>query len=286
MDKPIIIDDKIDNGQYAIHRLMPFKNPLYDEYGLCIIGYQRAGRSQARHNLFLRHFEFYCISHLIEGRGFYYQGGGVENRKVFESGSCVIVSPGHKHCYGGYENFYCEDAICFCGPLADFMYRKGFIADGIFQIGHSRRLASIVEMVLNPAFDSQFMSVIALQRLLMDIYHENRDLSGTRYPRLAELLMEIKADVSKWWSVSEMAEFCKLSEVQFRRIFKEYTGTAPKEYLDLYKIRKASEMLSSSELTIEEIARALGYLDPYHFSRRFKELNGLSPDKYRKQLPA
>lgn len=70
-----------------------------------------------------------------------------------------------------------------------------------------------------------------------------------------------------------------------KRIFAAFSGNthglSPKDYLDHYKIRLAQEQLVATTCTLAEIAGNLGYLDPFHLSRRFKALTGLSPREYR-----
>ena len=78
-----------------------------------------------------------------------------------------------------------------------------------------------------------------------------------------------------------MAELCNLSENQFRRVFNQHTGMSPKRYVDKLRMQQACEILSSTVSPIAEVAHQFGYSDPYHFSRRFKDIIGLSPENYR-----
>jgi NDP-sugar pyrophosphorylase family protein len=50
---------------------------------------------------------------------------------------------------------------------------------------------------------------------------------------------------------------------------------------DKIKIGIATEKLIKTDLKIQELAHLLGYVDQYHFSRRFKQIVGLSPQQYR-----
>jgi AraC family transcriptional regulator, transcriptional activator of pobA len=49
------------------------------------------------------------------------------------------------------------------------------------------------------------------------------------------------------------------------------------------RIHHACQMLGSEKLSVKEIAARLGYQDPFHFSRRFKAFQGVSPTEYRDQ---
>ena len=78
-----------------------------------------------------------------------------------------------------------------------------------------------------------------------------------------------------------MAEMCNLSIDQLRRVFFQRTGVKPKIYVDRLKLNRAAEYLVSSKQPISEVAERFGYRDQYHFSRRFKAVMGVSPQRYR-----
>ena len=78
-----------------------------------------------------------------------------------------------------------------------------------------------------------------------------------------------------------MTEFCNISISQLNRLFKKETGMTSKNYIDSIRMDIAAEMLASSTASIKQIAKELGYPDPYHFSRRFKEIKGYAPMQYK-----
>ena len=77
-----------------------------------------------------------------------------------------------------------------------------------------------------------------------------------------------------------LASLCGISEVYFRKIFFGVFGTPPIAYVHNLRIKKAEEMLKSDYGSITEIAKSLGYINIYDFSRDFKKHNGISPSKY------
>jgi AraC-like DNA-binding protein len=215
-----------------------------------------------------------------EGEGILWLKNGREYS--IGTGQCVIICPNTINRYGGCNGKpYIEDSVRFTGPVADMMRKAGIISDGIFELGSARRLLPIIKLVSDPAKDSQINANIALQKLLVDIYNENKQKNIVKSDFVIDRLIEtLKEQIDRWWTVSEMADFCNLSEDQFRRVFSKRTGMLPKIYIDRLKIQKASEMLMSNRFKITEIAQRLGYVDQYHFSRRFKKITGLSPRKY------
>jgi AraC-like DNA-binding protein len=287
MDKTIIIDDKNEPGDVLVHRLVGKMRSVHKSYGLWICSGNR-GNISCDHkirdlNLIPRYFQFYCISHMIKGEGYYWTPDG--GWGDMEPGDCVIVSPGHVHSYGANDGIYVEDTVCFVGPVADCLRSNGILRNGVFKLGKARRLLPLVEMLIDPAVNSQINANISLQGVILDIYKNAASTEPeNQYPYLKKLIEEIKDASDKWWTVNEMAEYCNLSEPQLRRVFHSYTGMAPKNYIDRLKIQQAAESLANSDEPIADIAEKFGYLDPFHFSRRFKQLQGISPSGYREQL--
>ena len=82
-------------------------------------------------------------------------------------------------------------------------------------------------------------------------------------------------------SVKELAKVCNVSEIYFRKLFKEYAGKAPGEYRMDKKIEKAKEFLLNSDLSVSEIAFALSFTDTAYFCKQFKARTRLSPLQFR-----
>jgi AraC-like DNA-binding protein/uncharacterized cupin superfamily protein len=287
MDKTIIIDDKNAGvGDSAVHRLAGRMGDIHRRYGLWICNVGRGGKSLPGPSgrVLPRYFEFYCLSHMFEGRGHYWSGNG--RVEIMNPGDCAVVTPGIRHSYGAWEDsFYVEDTVCFTGPAADSFFKSGIIRGGIVRMGIARRLTPIIEKAIDPAVDSQIQANISLQSLLVDLYIENRTrfVSEEKYTNIGKLIAEIKKSPARWWTVAGMAEFSGLSQAQFRRVFHKHTGMSPKKYIDRLKLQSAAEKLTGNDIPIFAIAEEFGYLDPFHFSRRFKSVIGLPPAEYRKQ---
>jgi AraC-like DNA-binding protein len=69
----------------------------------------------------------------------------------------------------------------------------------------------------------------------------------------------------------------------FRKIFKNYTGMAPGQYLIQLKIEKSKELLCDTSKSIKEIAYELKFDNNFYFSKQFKEKTGLTPAQFRKK---
>ncbi len=82
-------------------------------------------------------------------------------------------------------------------------------------------------------------------------------------------------------TVNDVVEYMSLDRTYLYKIFKNVIGVGPKEYLTKCRMRKARELLESTDDWINIIAYSCGYSNPLHFSRAFKQFTGLSPSIYR-----
>lgn len=89
-------------------------------------------------------------------------------------------------------------------------------------------------------------------------------------------LMENNSDKT----LNEIAQICGVSEGYFRKLFREYSGENPIEFRQKHRIEKAKQLLLLDTHSIGEIAEELNFSDIYHFSKTFKKITGLSPQKY------
>lgn len=84
-------------------------------------------------------------------------------------------------------------------------------------------------------------------------------------------------------SIEDIAARCGLNRSYFGTIFRKALGQSPQEFLIQYRMIKAAELLKLTKLTVQDIGSAVGYSNPLHFSRAFKNVYGLSPRTWRNQ---
>lgn len=84
-------------------------------------------------------------------------------------------------------------------------------------------------------------------------------------------------------SLQEVADAVGISRTYFSKLFKDTTGEKYWDYLSRCRIEKAKELLLNTNLGQAEISEKVGYSSEFHFSRKFKEIVGMSPNKFRKR---
>lgn len=84
-------------------------------------------------------------------------------------------------------------------------------------------------------------------------------------------------------TVEDIADVCGLNRSYFGKIFKNAVGKTPQEFLLSYRMLKATELLKLTRLSIRDVSNAVGYANPLHFSRAFRNIYGIPPRDWRNQ---
>ena len=84
--------------------------------------------------------------------------------------------------------------------------------------------------------------------------------------------------------VATLAARACVSPSHFFVLFKRSTGCPPIDYFIRLRMQRARALLEAGSLHVKEVAAALGYEDPFYFSRMFKSVNHVAPIAYRKLI--
>lgn len=82
-------------------------------------------------------------------------------------------------------------------------------------------------------------------------------------------------------SVEQLASIISRSRSHVLKLFKRHFGISAKNYIVARQMREARELLLSTTLSIAEVGTRAGVSDPYHFSKLFRRIAGLSPRAFR-----
>ncbi|MEZ3161739.1 AraC family transcriptional regulator [Microbacterium sp. BWT-B31] len=100
--------------------------------------------------------------------------------------------------------------------------------------------------------------------------------------RLRAVEIAIFADPGRQWTVSALAGISHLSPSRFAHLFTQQRGISPMRYLEAARMERARELLLSTADSVQEIAHAVGYSSPLHFSARFKVVTSMAPTEFRR----
>ena len=137
--------------------------------------------------------------------------------------------------------------------------------------------------------------LLKLYSFFLDFFADLADLSQYAFPfqkfpaamdnpLIRQVLDYMNAHYTEDITIIQLAERFSMGEKNFIRYFHYNTGISPKKYLIEQRMKYAGELLSDKECSITKIAQAVGYSDPYSFSKAFHKYYGESPSMFRKSM--
>ena len=238
-----------------------------------------------------RLFGNYALVYVLSGGGKYVDPAG--ERRI-SAGDMIIVFPDVPHAYGPTDSHWDELHIAFDGALFDLWRARGVLAPArpilrLEPIEYWRpRMESIV---VDPGQQGTVPPLTAIGRLTAFLA-EAIDAANQEPLRAHDRQWVDKAkslldppNPSPEMSLEEVAEELGLSYVAFRKRFRQLVGMAPGQYHVRRTIDMACLLMyANPHLGNKQLARECGFANEYHFSRRFKQVVGLSPRQFLSQI--
>ena len=129
---------------------------------------------------------------------------------------------------------------------------------------------------LGRMFGEAWLRTLLLMQLAQGNTVQTRPAADDR--RLWEAVDHILNHYASPLQVPALARQAGLSDVQFRKRFKQYTGCSPKAYIQQLRLRKARALLQTNpQATIKEVASQTGFGDPHYLHAVFKQVYGTAP---------
>jgi AraC family transcriptional regulator len=161
---------------------------------------------------------------------------------------------------------------------------------------HVRLLADrlIDEMfAANP--DSQIKWEGVLSELMMSVLHtfsawrDGADIerASTRQPfdpRVGRAIRFMRENLGGGFSFDDVARESHLSRPHFFYLFKQCTAVSPAIFFNTLRMESAFNQLTSADMTINAVANRLGFSEPHHFTRFFRQNLGIPPSEYRRTV--
>jgi len=181
---------------------------------------------------------------------------------------------------GGYFVFGSPDQALLVSLLPGLLHVRGV-----------ERLATFVHLVAEEASERRPGRELVLTRLVEILLVEALRgataedapkglLRGLSDPPLAKALRQMHAQLSRSWTVPQLAKAAALSRSTFFERFTRSIGMPPMEYLLAWRMAVAKDLLRREELAIDEVAERVGYGSASAFSTAFSRYVGEPPGRY------
>ena len=232
--------------------------------------------------------DFYLMHHVLSGKGYYIVGG---KRYELTAGSTFLIYPNTNvtyfaDTYDPWEYYWVGFQGNDAGLLLDMT---------VFTPDHPvtfRNPGSELKEMLAKIYEAKGKEeackvrmagylMLALAYFIREVYPEDRDLANLYCRKAAEY---IAYNYSQQITVEEIADYIGISRSQLYRVFMLMYNKSPKQYLTEYRIEQALRLLKDPKLTINAVARSVGFEDNLYFSRVFRKFYGVSPGTYRREM--
>ena len=119
------------------------------------------------------------------------------------------------------------------------------------------------------------------RRIFLGTSAASASLTEKNY-QMTQLRTEITTQPERNMTIDEMAASLNMSRSGFQHLYKKMFGVSVTADIMRGKMKRAKILLSSTNLTVEEISHKCGYSNEYTFMRKFKEQCGKTPTEYRR----
>lgn len=219
---------------------------------------------------------------------FVVSGAGVFNNTQIKKGDFFVTSPYLPDCY--YPDP--EDPWEYFWFILDGIGAKDFLNNsGINTVSGKIRNLDKVTGLYRDFFRTDFQAA-ATQLYgwgcfcLMLSYISSENVTKSKSiveQRVQNACRYIEHYYYKSITVKDIADAVQVDERYLYNIFRQKTGMSPKQYLSKIRYRTACFFLETSQLSVGEIASAVGFENLHYFSSFFKSISGVSPTAYKKQ---
>ncbi len=232
----------------------------------------------------------YQMLYLIEGEGVF-SSEHVKNVPI-KAGDIFLLFPGEWHTYHPVGNTVWKSYwIGYKGRNMDDRLRYNFLSldKPVYHVGFSNDIVYLYNSAIKTAkaeeaYSQQVLAGI-VNNLLGHMYSLERNMELNRKGGYKDMINKacflIRDGVESKITVQEIAAELGSSYSNFRKLFKEYTGLSPAFYQQDLRLQRAKELLSTTDMSIKEIAYRLNFDSPDYFSSKFKAKIGCKPSDYR-----
>ena len=247
----------------------------------------------------------YEIYYLIDGERYYF----IENQIYHvKKGSLVFINRNQIHKTVQYGDYHHERIAVMLGEsfLSGFLAVTGELSlsdffrqnQGVLSLNAPDQdyvlslLNGIAAEMRTQDPGYRTMILTKLTRLLIFCQrfrrHTNADTSSSlsasaTHQKVSEVASYISSHYAEASSLDTVAKHFFMSKSYLSRIFRQATGYTVNEYINASRIQESRRLLVESDLSVTQIAEAVGYESITYFEKIFRSHTGISPLKYRKQ---
>lgn len=207
-----------------------------------------------------------------------------EVRQTVHSNEICLIPAGKSKKFEVHEE--CRKVVFgICGQIhLSLLGMFGIASRSVIRLRNPEYILGLLGELHRLLREKEEATVSRISGLTMELITEiGREASRSPEPLLADAFRFFEFHLSTPLKLSAVAEALHVTPNYLNRLFLKELGMPPKRYLIEQRMHLAYSLLSSTELTVQEISLKCGYRNQFAFSREFRQKYGRSPSEIRKE---
>ena len=268
--------------------------------------YHYVDASHPRYNMPFHWHKEWEIIHIIEGTFTVHTDNQVY---IAHSGDILLIRDGMLH--GGTPKNCIYECFLFdlhglyrnLEPVKKYLrpvYHQQLLPDIYYPVGQRPEISGVISLLSdayhqntpNDSFNNPIELIVlgSISQLFSTILqnglytsNETSSLDNTRKIDLIKTILEyIELHYASSITLEELAKVAGMNPKYFCRFFRTITHQTPIDYVNMYRIEKAAQMLYNTRLPVTDVCMECGFNDSSNFIKVFRKYKGMTPKQYRK----
>lgn len=234
----------------------------------------------------------WLITYTLSGEGVFKIGNNV---RICKAGDMILLAPGTPHHYATMTDSVWDFVWAHFLPLPHWagLLQLPKVTDMLYGIqiddaDIGKRIENAFERIIKDcrgrnAYWSE-LSLTALEEVLLLANRQHwKDTKPVYDSRIEQVLHILTHRMAEAHTVEELAQQVRLSPSRLAHVFKQQVGDSIMNMLNKLRLREAARYLRFTSRLVSDIAKDVGFADPFYFTRQFTAFFGMSPTAYRER---
>lgn len=232
-------------------------------------------------------FQYFALEYVAEGHGQFTCNGQTTELKP---GILFGYAPGSAHLIRtSADQLLLKYFLDFTGTRARSIFHSLPFSEGnTTWMRQAHSIRDLFQQIIDAGQESTGLSrklCSSLFEVLLLRIEQNatppEDAKSIAYETYARASYELNVGFRSLRSTADLARKLKITPAYLARLFQRYSNTSPHKTLMAIKMAEAASLLVGTGATVSHAAAQVGFSDPYHFSRVFKNCYGIAPTHFR-----
>lgn len=203
-------------------------------------------------------------------------------------GDVILLDCTESHCYAAYDGLeflYLHFSGANAHKLCQYYLNKsGPLIRSLENDRIQNFLVNTIAFYDEDKYESIFDTSMRVYKFLQMIFNTGNLWGKNRNSNVEFVLNYINQNLGNNFSLQHLADMVQLSPYYFSHLFKKETGVSPFDYILNMRMNRSGILLITTNHSIADIAKEVGYKSAASFTNVFTEKMGCSPSRYRKLM--